>query len=31
MVDAAVSSGVAVEIDTGGYFLCSIVNANAAR
>jgi hypothetical protein len=29
-VDAAAASGVAVEIDTGD-FLCSIVNANAAR
>jgi len=30
-VDAAVAAGVAVEIDTGSYFLCSIVNAHAAR
>jgi hypothetical protein len=30
-VDAAVAAGVATEIDTGGYFLCSIVNDHAAR
>jgi len=29
-VDAAVAAGVAQEIDTGTYFLCSIVNAHAA-
>lgn len=29
-VDAAIIAGVAQEIDTGGYFLCSIVNAHAA-
>src|SRR5689334_12846612 len=27
-VDAAIAAGVAQEIDTGGYFLCSIVNAH---
>jgi hypothetical protein len=30
-VDAAIAAGVAQEIDTGSYFLCSIVNAHAAR
>ena len=30
-VDAAIAAGVAQEIDTGGYFLCSIVNAHAAK
>jgi hypothetical protein len=30
-VDAAIAAGVAQEIDTGGYFLCSIVNAHAAE
>jgi hypothetical protein len=30
-VDAAIAAGVAVETDTGSYFLCSIVNAHAAR
>jgi len=30
-VDAAVAAGVAREIDTGGYFLCSIVNDHAAN
>jgi hypothetical protein len=30
-VDAAVAAGVAREVDTGSYFLCSIVNAHAAR
>ena len=30
-VDAAIAAGVAAEIDTGGYFLCSIVNDHAAR
>jgi hypothetical protein len=30
-VDAAVAAGVAVEVDTHSYFLCSIVNANAAK
>lgn len=30
-VDAAIAAGVATEIDTGGYFLCSIVNDHAAR
>ena len=29
-VDAAIAAGVAQKIDTGGYFLCSIVNAHAA-
>ena len=29
-VDAAIAAGIAQEIDTGGYFLCSIVNAHAA-
>ena len=29
-VDAAVDAGVAQEIDTGSYFLCSIVNDHAA-
>ena len=29
-VDAAIAAGVAQEIDTGSYFLCSIVNAHAA-
>ena len=29
-VDAAVAAGVAREIDTGSYFVCSIVNAHAA-
>jgi hypothetical protein len=30
-VDALVASGVAMEIDTQFYFLCSVVNAHAAR
>ena len=30
-VNAAVAAGVAQKIDTGGYFLCSIVNAHAAQ
>ena len=30
-VDAAIAAGVAQETDTGGYFLCSIVNAHAAQ
>lgn len=30
-VDAAIAAGVAQEIDTGGYFLCSIVNPHAAQ
>jgi hypothetical protein len=30
-VDAAIAAGVAVEVDTGSYFLCSIVNAHAAK
>jgi len=30
-VDAAIAAGVATEIDTGSYFLCSIVNEHAAR
>lgn len=30
-VDAAIAAGVALEVDTGSYFLCSIVNANAAK
>jgi hypothetical protein len=29
-VDAAIDAGVAREVDTGSYFLCSIVNAHAA-
>ena len=29
-VDAAIAAGVAQEIDTGSYFLCSIVDAHAA-
>jgi hypothetical protein len=29
-VDAAITAGVAREVDTGSYFLCSIVNAHAA-
>jgi hypothetical protein len=29
-VDAAIAAGVAREVDTGGYFLCSIVNEHAA-
>jgi len=29
-VDAAINAGVAREVDTGSYFLCSIVNAHAA-
>jgi len=29
-VDAAIAAGVAREVDTGSYFLCSIVNADAA-
>jgi hypothetical protein len=29
-VDAAVAAGVAREVDTGSYFLCSIVNTHAA-
>ena len=29
-VDAAIAAGVAQEVDTGSYFLCSIVNAHAA-
>ena len=30
-VDAAIAAGVAVEVDTGSYFLCSIVNDHAAK
>jgi len=30
-VDAAIAAGVAIEIDTHSYFLCSIVSAHAAR
>lgn len=30
-VDAAITAGVAREIDTGGYFLCAIVNDHAAN
>jgi hypothetical protein len=30
-VDALVDAGLAVEIDTNFYFLCSVVNANAAN
>jgi hypothetical protein len=29
-VDAAIAAGVAREVDTGSYFLCSIVNTHAA-
>ena len=29
-VDAAIAAGVAREVDTGSYFLCSIVNEHAA-
>jgi hypothetical protein len=29
-VDAAIAAGVAREVDTGSYFLCSIVNPHAA-
>jgi hypothetical protein len=30
-VDAAIGAGVAVEIDTGSYFLCAVVDPHAAR
>jgi hypothetical protein len=30
-VDKAIADGVAVEVDTGSYFLCSIVNEHAAK
>jgi hypothetical protein len=30
-VDAAIAAGVAREIDTGGYFICSIVSDQAAK
>jgi hypothetical protein len=30
-IDAAIAAGVAQKTDTGSYFLCSIVNAHAAR
>jgi len=30
-VDAAIAAGVALEVDTGSYFLCSIVNPHAAQ
>jgi hypothetical protein len=30
-VDAAVAAGVALEVDTGSYFVCSIVNEHAAK
>jgi hypothetical protein len=30
-VDAAIAAGVAVEVDTGSYFVCSIVNPHAAK
>lgn len=30
-VDAAIGAGVAVEIDTGFYFLCAVVSPNAAK
>jgi len=30
-VDAAIAAGVAVEVDTGSYFVCSIVNEHAAK
>jgi hypothetical protein len=30
-VDAAIAAGVAAEVDTHSYFLCSIVNAHAAK
>jgi hypothetical protein len=29
VVDAFVAAGFAVEVDTGHYFLCSVVNAHA--
>lgn len=29
-VDAFIDAGYAVEVDTGHYFLCSVVNAHAA-
>jgi hypothetical protein len=29
-VDAFIDAGFAVEVDTGHYFLCSVVNAHAA-
>jgi hypothetical protein len=29
-IDAAIAAGVAVEVDTGFYFLCAVVNAHAA-
>ena len=30
-VDALIDAGLAVEVDTSFYFLCSVVNANAAK
>jgi len=30
-VDAAIAAGVAIEVDTHSYFLCSIVSDNAAK
>jgi hypothetical protein len=30
-VDAAITAGVAIEVDTHSYFMCAIVNANAAK
>jgi hypothetical protein len=30
-VDAAIDAGVAVEIDTGFYFICAVVSPNAAK
>jgi hypothetical protein len=30
-VDAAIAAGVAIEVDTHSYFLCSIVNPHAAK
>ena len=30
-VEAAITAGVALRVDTGSYFLCSIVNPHAAK
>jgi len=30
-LDAAIAAGVAREVDTGGYFICAIVDPNAAK
>jgi len=30
-VDAAIAAGVAIEVDTKSYFLCSIVDDHAAK